>query len=165
MSRVSYDLRGAKEARKLLDSLSGRELANRTRRAVRKGSAVGRKTMRSKAKDPRYPSAYKGPIAQGGIATKNHNPTGGSGIATSVGPTTPLLNLFEPGAGIHSIGSGGQLLRGSGGEHYRDAPFVARGPVTHPGFPAVPLIDPVFRAKRDEMGEAAMDELLAGIKP
>lgn len=166
MSRITYDLRGTREVRKLLDDLSGRELQNRTRRGVRAGAAIGRKSMRSMARDPRYPSAYRGPVGRGGIATKNHgvrSRTGG--IGTSVGPTTQLLNLFEPGVGIHQIGESGDLLRGSGGEHYRPAPFMARGPVRHPGFPAVPLIDPVFRKEQNRMGEAAMDKLLEGIKP
>lgn len=160
MSTVKVALRGGKEAHKLMNSLSGKDLQNRTRRGVRKGAAVGRQTMRSMARDPKYPSAYTAGVAGGGIATRNHR----FPIATSVGPTTPLLNLFEPGATAHQVGATGQVLRGAGGQDYRSAPFMARGPVRHPGFPAVPLIGPVFEKEKDHMAEAAMDVLLEGLK-
>jgi hypothetical protein len=145
---VTVSVRGTREARELLDSLSGRDLQNRTRRASRRGAKVLRTELRSRVKGGDYPSSFRK------IATKGHR----TPVGTSTGPTSPLLNIFEKGAGVHRIGDPGQPL------YNPDAGFAARGPVTHPGMDARPLIAPVFAAKHGEAGEQAMDELLKGLK-
>lgn len=149
MTRIT--VRGTKEAAKLLDSLSGRELRNRTRRGVRSAAKVFRTELRAEASSRSdLPKSFKK------TATRNHdNP-----IATSTGPTSPLINIFEGGAGQHPIGAKGQLLHSQQGEPL----FAARGPVKHPGMGARPLIGPVFDAKDDEAGDAAILTIFEGIR-
>lgn len=154
MSSITLSLRGGKEARALLDSLSGRELQNRTRRATRAGAAVFRREVRAQAK-----SRGDIPDSFAKTDTQSHR----SPISTSTGPSSPLHRIFEGGAGVHSIGEG-QVLSGAGGEHFRNAPFFARGTVSHPGMRARPLTIPIFGQKNEEAGEAAMDEMLEGIR-
>jgi len=151
MSRLTVDVRGLKEAGELFDQLSGRELQNRTRRATRAGAKVMRTELRRQAR-----SRQDLPKSFAKTATRGHrNPLG-----TSVGPTSSLINIFEPGAGPHPIGEGGQLLHSQQGE----ALFAARGPVRHPGMDARPLIGPVFDATQDQAAESAMDELMRGLR-
>lgn len=164
MSSITVSLRGQRDVRKLLDSLSGRELLNRTRRATRAGAAVMRRDLRSRVNQPQYPRSFKK------IATKNTTHGGPSGMspATSVGPTSPLLNIFEPGAGQHAElpgtrTSGAALLGGPAGEHYRTEPMRARR-VMHPGMAARPLIAPAFEATKDEAADKALDKLLEGLR-
>jgi hypothetical protein len=164
VSTTTVSLRGEKEVRQLLDSLSGRDLINRTRRAVRAGAAVMRKDVRQRAQEPQYPRSFAR------IKTRNSTHGGPSGMspATSVGPTSPLLNVFEPGAGAHvetpgTRTPGATLLGGPAGERSRDFPMLARR-VTHPGFAARPLIAPAFAATHDEAADAAMDKLLEGLR-
>lgn len=155
---ITYDLRGGKEARELLDSLSGRELQNRTRRGTRRGAAIFRAEARRRAGTGGIPSRFKK------TRTRGHR----TPVGTSTGPTSPLLNIFEGGAGRHAIGRGGQILtnlntrREAGTE--QGPPFFARGPVSHPGMAARPLVGPVFEAKKEDAAEAAMDEMLRGIR-
>lgn len=145
---MRIEIRGTKEARKLLESLSGRELQNRTRRATRRGAAIFREAVRDQAR-----SRSDIPDSFARTATKAHrNPVG-----TSTGPTSPLLNIFEGGAGVHEIGDRGQPLVN------RDADFFARGPVTHPGMAARPFVEPIFEQEHDDATEAAMDELMRGL--
>lgn len=149
--KSTVNVRGKKEAAQLLDSLSGRELRNRTRRGVRSAAKVLRTELRSQAR-----SRGDLPKSFAKTATKNHdNP-----IATSVGPTSPLLNIFEGGAEAHEIGGTGQLLHSQQGEPL----FAARGPVKHPGMEARPLIGPVFDAKEDDAGDAAILTIFEGIR-
>jgi hypothetical protein len=146
---VTVSLRGGREARKLLDSLSGRELQNRTRRGSRRAAKVFRTAGKAEAK-----SRADLPDSFARFATKGHR----TPVGTSTGPTSPLLNIFEGGAGIHRIGAPGQLL------YNADAAFMARGPVTHPGMDARPFIAPVFAENNAEASERAMDDILAGIR-
>jgi hypothetical protein len=155
---VTIDVRGGKEARELLDSLSGRELQNRTRRGTRRGAAIMRKEVRSRAGSNGIPSRFRK------TATRGHrNPVG-----TSTGPTSPLVNIFEGGAGRHGIGGRGQILTNLNSRREAGAsqgpPFFARGPVSHPGMDARPLIGPVFDATNRDAADAAMDEILKGIR-
>lgn len=162
MSGLTVSLRGGKEARKMLDSLSGRELQNRVRRGSRRGAAIFRAEVRSRAGSGGIPRSFKK------TATRGHR----TPVGTSTGPTSPLLNIFEVGAGRHEIAPGKlaasgnrpMLLSGRAGEHYRSSDFAASMPVSHPGMGARPLIAPVFAAKQDEASEAAMNEVLAGLK-
>ncbi|MES2210960.1 MAG: hypothetical protein V4515_12380 [Chloroflexota bacterium] len=158
MSRVDVSLRGDREIAKVIDSLSGRELQNRTRRATRAGAKVFRQGLRQRVTGSQYPKAYRK------LATKNHR--NGS---TSTGPVSPLLNIFEGGAGIHAIGAPGQLLsnfatRREAGPAHAGGFFMARGPVSHPGVKAIPLIAPEFAADQDKASSAAMDKLTEGLR-
>lgn len=155
---TSISLRGDKEIAKLLDSLSGRELQNRTRRATRAGAKVFRQGLRARVSGPQYPRSFRK------LATKNHRDG-----STSTGPTSFLLNIFERGAKRHPIGKPGQLLsnfatrRGLADKHTGGF-FMARGPVNHPGMAARPLIAPEFEADQDKAAASAMDTLTDGLR-
>lgn len=160
----SFTLRGDREIRRLLESLSGRELQNRMRRATRAGAAVMRKELRSRAAGGDYPKTFQK------IATRTSTR---GGIRTQTGPTSPLLNIFEEGAKPHVIAptAAGGIRSSRGGARSvvdsssagvlsnPEAHFFARGAVRHPGMAARPLIAPVFAATKDRAGDAAMDTL------
>lgn len=149
--RLTVDVRGLRQAGALFDALSGQELQNRTRRATRAGTKLQRKELREQAR-----SRSDLPRSFSKTRTANHrNPLG-----SSVGPSSSLINIFEPGAQPHVIGQPGQMLHSQQGEKL----FVARGPVNHPGMDARPLIGPVFDATHDDAAEAAMDELVRGLR-
>lgn len=149
VSAITVNVRGQKEAVRLLDSLSGNELQNRVRRGTRAGAKVFREEVRSQAR-----SRSDIPDSFARTATKGHR----TPVGTSTGPTSPLLNIFEPGAGVHPIGGRGQVLSNPA------EGFFARGPVSHPGMAARPLIGPIFEAKDDEATNAALDSILEGIR-
>ncbi len=145
---TTIDVRGDKEAIALLDSLSGNELQNRTRRGTRAGAKVMRDEGKAEARArSELPKSYRR------FKTKGHR----TPVGTSTGPTTPLLNIFEGGAGRHSIGDPGQPLVN------QDAGFFARGPVSHPGMGARPFVGPVFERTKDEASDKAMDAFLEGL--
>jgi hypothetical protein len=144
--RVRVDDRAA---RKLLAELSGRELKNRMRRATRAGAKVLRAEVRQEAR-----SRADLPRSFARTQTINH-----SNLSVSTGPTSPLLNIFEGGAGEHPIGERGQLLHSQQGEPF----FAARGPVRHPGMDARPLIGPVFDREKDDAAAEGMSTLVEGI--
>lgn len=154
MASKVVDVRGLPETRKLLRSLSGQQLQNRVRQGTRAGAKVMRTELRSRAASPEFPSSFKK------TATRGHrNPVG-----TSTGPRSPLINIFEPGAGAHPIGGGGQVLsnfenRRQDAGDYRGGLFFARGPVDHPGMAARPLIGPTFDATKDAAAQAAIDTI------
>lgn len=182
MGRVSVSLRGDKEIRKLLDSLSGKELQTRTRRATRAGSAVMRAELRGRVRSGSYPRSFS--------RIKTRSSTRG-GIKTQTGPTSPLLSIFEQGATAHRIGpkAAGSIRVGASGDrsvvdsssrggflsnlNNRDGAaqagrwekaFFARGAVQHPGMHARPLIAPTFEASKDAATAKAMAKLLEGIR-
>jgi hypothetical protein len=140
------DVRGLPEVKKLLRSLSGQQLQNRVRQGTRAGISVMRKELRSRAQSPQFPHTFRK------TRTRSHrNPVG-----TSTAPSSSLVNIFEPGAGAHAIGSTrGQLLHSQQGEPF----FAARAPVRHPGMAARPIIGPTFEATKDEAAQAAMDTI------
>lgn len=145
MTRAVVDVRGLPEAKELLDSFTGRQLQNRIRQATRAGAKVMRTELRSRAQDPRFPSSFRK------TKTRGHR----TPLGTSVGPNSPLINIFEPGAKPHQIGGVGQMLHSQRGEPF----FAALGPVDHPGMAARPLIGPTFDAAKDEAMKAAVDKL------
>src|SRR6185369_8250797 len=83
VTALKVSLRGDREIAKLLDSLSGTELVNRTRRATRAGAAVMRTDLRARARSGKYPKTFQQ------IATRSSTR---GGIKTQVGPTSPLHN-------------------------------------------------------------------------
>lgn len=173
---TTINVRGQREAIKLLDSLSDRELQNRTRRGTRAGAAIFRGSVRREAKArPDIPDSFAE------TATKGHR----TPVGTSTGPTSPLLNIFESGAASHPIIPGQKggapsrpgrrratrptmtgkgALAGPAGERWRDSGFFSRAPVRHPGMAARPLIGPIFERDEDEATQAALDKFLEGIR-
>lgn len=145
----AIEIRGGPAIARTLNSLGGRDLQNRTARGTRAGAAVFRRELRAAVKSGQHPASFRK------IATRNHRMP----IGTSVGPTSPLINIFEGGAGDHPIGSPGQMLHSQQGEPL----FAARGPVQHPGMSARPLIGPVFDRSNAEAADKAMDKVLEGL--
>lgn len=147
------DISGIPEVEEMLGQFQGRELTNRTRRALRAGAGEFRKRIRTKggggwANRPR--SFYK-------TRTRNHrNPLG-----VSVAPQSPLSTIFEGGAGRHPIAPrGGSVLASGQGE----TPFFARGSVSHPGVAARPFVGPIFREGEGDALREFEDKLFEGIR-
>jgi hypothetical protein len=146
MADKVLDIRGLPETKKLLRSLSGQQLQNRVRQGTRAGIAVMRKELRARAQSSEFPKTFRKTRTAG-----HRNPVG-----TSTAPSSSLVNIFEPGAGPHPIGSTrGQLLHSQQGEPF----FAARAPVQHPGMAARPIIAPTFEATKEEAAQAAMDTI------
>jgi hypothetical protein len=135
MSGIVIDVRGIPEVHRMLDQMTGQQLQNRTRRALRAGLAPMRQAYRSRAKSGRYPRRFRS------TRTRNHrNPLG-----VSLAPQSPLGPIFDHGARPHSIA----ITRG---------PFAGRT-IHHPGMAARPITAPAFDAGRDE-AEAAIERVL-----
>lgn len=152
---VEIDIHGMPEVQAMLDKVQGSQLNNRIRRSLRAGAKPFRTEMRSQAR-----SRADLPATFAKTRTRAHrNPLG-----VSVSPQSPLSTIFEHGADTHTIApKGAQLLAGKAGERSRSAAFVARGPVTHPGMGARPLIAPVFDAAQDDARREFSEELFEGI--
>jgi hypothetical protein len=142
---VQMELWGMADVQAMLNAYTDRELQNRTRRALRAGAKVFREAMRAQGKG----DWSNRPRSFNKTRTRGHrNPLG-----VSVSPQSPLSNIFEHGAKGHDIGKAGQLLYGV------NPPFIARGPVHHPGVSARPFIGPVFAA-HEKAAEAAFAKVL-----
>jgi hypothetical protein len=152
----TVSVEGLPETKALLDSISGRPLQNRTRRALRAGGKVVRTEMRAQARG-------RGdlPKSMSKTRTRAHrNPLG-----ISISPVSPLSTIFEGGADSHQVApTAGGILAGPAGQRGRGAAFFARGAVQHPGMAARPLIAPVFDASEDRAFGAFGDVLFAGIE-
>jgi hypothetical protein len=148
MSRVTIDVRGLPETKRLLGQLTGTQLQNRTRRALRRGGAKFRDELRRQVS-----SRDDLPRSFAKIRTRAHRDP----LGISVRPDSPLLSIFEGGAEPHKIGAGGQLLTNP------EEGFFARGPVDHPGMEARPVLEPAFDAAHDDAARAALDELFGGL--
>lgn len=142
------DLRGLPEVQRMLGQVQGAKLNNRVRRALTAGSKPIRQEMRRQGARPGFPRTFR-KIPK---VARHRNPLG-----ISVSPWSPLWNIFEHGAKAHDIGRPGQLL------YNPAAPFVARGPVHHPGMAARPLVVPVFDASESQAGDAFEAKLLEGL--
>lgn len=162
------DIRGLPAAEKMLDEFSDRELSNKMRRAVRAGIAPFRAEMRIVATEPQYPRSFRKTKTK----TTTRGGASGRGIEAYVRPSSPLFNIFEPGAGSHEIApkgsrSGGVLAGPEGGASWdpggrkRPGAFFARGAVRHPGMAARPLLARVFAAA-DPRAEDAVAAAIFG---
>lgn len=172
---LRVEMKGAAEARALLVHLEGRELQNRTRRGLRSGAKVFRTAYRSEVR-----GRSDLPRSFAKTDTRNHR----SPLGVSTGPKSPLINIFEEGAGVHRIApgwsgtsegnatrrsragtfTGRMLLAGRAGQRWRGRAFLASEPVTHPGMSARPSIGPVFDRENDHASEAAMAKILEGLE-
>ncbi len=141
---------GVKEAQALLEQVSGAKLNARMRRGLRRGAKVFREKIRAEARRPGIPATFRR------TRTRAHrNPLG-----VSVSPGSPLSTIFEHGAGRHAIGAAGQILHSQQGERL----FAARGPVSHPGMAARPVVGPAYAAGEAEASAAVGAELMRGIE-
>lgn len=159
------DVRGVPGALRALDRYDGKELQNRLRRGARAGAAQFRDELRAEAKArsdlPRSFSRTK-------TKTTTRGGRSGRDIQVSVRPKSPLFNIFEPGAGQHTIPAGAAGLGGPAGEsgwtsegRKRPADFFSRSAVSHPGMEARPLLPAVF-ARRVGRAEDAIAEAIFG---
>ncbi len=152
MSSFDIDVRGLPETQEMLAQVTGRQLQNRTKRAVRAGAKVMREGLRSEVR-----ARSDLPKSFAKTKTSSHrNP-----IGVSVAPTSLLARIFEHGARSHSIGRAGQLLAHVEGRYLT---FLARGPVRHPGMAARPFVVPVFEDKKRPAGDAIERTLFEGIE-
>lgn len=159
------DIRGLPQAEKMLAEFDDKALANKMRRAVRAGIAPFRVEMRAVAAEPQYPRSFRKTKTR----TTTRGGAGGRAIEAYVRPSSPLFNIFEPGAGEHTIApKGGGVLAGpAGGSSWdaggrkRPATFFARGAVRHPGMAARPLLARVF-ASADPRAEDAVANAIFG---
>lgn len=134
-----------------MQQLDNPEFSRRIRRGLRAGAAILRQEVRRRA--PRKPRSLR--------KTRTHEP---SKYAVKISATTPLANIWEAGgAGPHTIGEPGQLLSNRNSPDWSRRPFVARGPVQHPGFRARPSWRPAWESKRDAAKEAVVAKVTEGI--
>lgn len=148
VNTVEFDIRGLPEVQSLLDQVQGGPLNNRMRRALRAAGGTFRTALRDAAR-----SRSDLPRTMAKTRTRAHrNPLG-----VSVSPASPLSPIFEHGADPHAIGGAGQLLADT------ESGFVARGPVSHPGMAARPIIGPVFEETRDAAETDFTHELFEGL--
>jgi hypothetical protein len=87
----------------------------------------------------------------------------GGDVVAIVKPRSALFNIFEAGAGAHTIAPHGKPLAGFGGgfefwtqgSRKRSRDFFSRLAVRHPGMRARPLIPTAFGGNVDEASRAA----------
>lgn len=155
------DVRGVPGALKALDRYDGKELQNRLRRGARAGIAQFRDELRAEA---RARSDLPRSFSKTKTKTTTRGGASGRDIQASVRPKSPLFNIFEPGAGEHTIAPRATVLGGPAGDaswtaegRKRPAGFFSTKPVRHPGMAARPLLPSAFsrRASRAEDAIAA----------
>ncbi len=144
-------LEGLPAVRKMLDQFEGQQLQNKMRTAVRAGLKPFQAQLKFEGDTPGHPHSFT-KVPAGKVTTRG----GASGreIEGYVRPSSPLFNIFEPGAGSHTIaprrkamlagpaGGGGWDAKG----RKRKGAFFARGPVSHPGMRARPELPAAFAA-------------------
>lgn len=152
---VTISVEGLPEVKRLLEQFEGRQLNNRSRRALRAGAKEFRTEMRSQAR-----GRADLPKTFAKTRTRSHR----TPLGVSVSPKSPLSNIFEGGAKPHTIRpTGTAVLMGKAGDRSRSKAFFARGAVRHPGMGARPFIGPVFDASRDDAEKAFGRVLFEGI--
>jgi hypothetical protein len=153
-------LEGLPQVRKMLDQFEGQQLQNKMRVAVRAGLKSFQKTLAFEGDTPGHPHSFT-KVPAGKVTT--HGGASGREIEGSVRPKSPLFNIFEPGARGHTIAPKKGILAGPAGSggwdakgRKRKAAFFARGPVSHPGMSARPILPAAFSA-----GESAASDAVA----
>jgi len=184
MSRVSIDLRGMPEVRKLLATVDDKERVNRERRGVRAAGNVFKPALSAAARSAHGSGAGNVPASftKVRVRVSNSNRRGRQPTAI-IKPRSPLFNIFEPGAGPHAIVPGykghntsrpsrptgthahktgkralGGPAGGAGWDEVgrkRPGAFFATHPVRHPGMSSRPLLPGVFAAEVERATDAA----------
>lgn len=165
MAITAVHLEGLPAVRKMLDQFEGQQLQNKMRVAVRAGLKPFQTQLKFEGDTPGHPHSFT-KVPAGKVST--HGGESGRAIEGSVRPSSPLLNIFEPGAGAHTIAPGSSVTGrpgrkggkprkaalagpagGSGWDNVgrkRKGAFFSRGPVRHPGMSARPIIPAAFAA-------------------
>lgn len=155
---ITLDLRGAPEAKAMLEQFAGRELVNRMRRAVRAGGNEFKKGVEDAARSEptgNVPESFQKVRVRISASMRR------GGIPTAiVRPKSPLFNIFEPGAGEHDMPPGA----GAAGEHFRSRAFVSRRGVRHPGMKARPILPTAFDDKLHPAEDAVARVLFENVR-
>lgn len=141
---------GLREAERMVDEFSDKELANKMRRAVRAGLKPFQEQLKFEGDTPGHPHSFT-KVPAGKVSTRG----GASGreIYGYVRPKSPLFNIFEPGAKAHTITPKQAVLAGPAGSgswtaegRKRSGAFFSTKPVRHPGMAARPMLPAAFAA-------------------
>jgi hypothetical protein len=147
---ISIKIDGLPEAMRRVEGLTGRQMQNKLRRAVRAGAKPMQASLKAAAAAQptgNLPKTFtKVPAAKVSASMRR-----GGQVVASVKPKSPLFNIFEPGAGAHEIAPGARGravggLSGAAGVRGRKRAFYARGAVRHPGMRARPIRPTAFAA-------------------
>jgi hypothetical protein len=160
---VAISVQGAKEAERAVEELDGKDRSNAMRRAVRAAAKPMQAALKAVAASSDVPRSFqKVPAAK--VSTRGG--ATGREIEARVRPSSPLFNIFEPGAGEHGIE--GELLAGpEGGSSWtaegrkRPAAFAARGRVSHPGMRSRPILPAAFARGAPEAERIMADAIFA----
>jgi hypothetical protein len=165
MSRVSIDIRGLPAVKRMLATVDDRTRQNLERRAVRAAGNIFKPALAAAAASRHGSGAGNVPASFRKVKVKvsTHGGPSGRDPIARVRPISPLFNIFEPGAGGHTIAPRrkGRLSGAPGGGGWdatgrkRGRGFYARGPVHHPGFASRALLAGVFSATVDRAETAA----------
>jgi hypothetical protein len=162
VSTVSIDLRGMPEVKKMLASVDDRERQNRERRAVRAASAPLRAGLKdTAASEPtgNVPKSFQRVRTRVSASARR-----GGEVVAFTKPRSALFNIFEPGAGEHTIAPKGKPLAGYGGgfgfwtqgSRKRSKSFFSRKAVRHPGMTARPILPTAFEGNVAKAEAAAV---------
>jgi hypothetical protein len=152
---VHVRLEGMTKVKAMLGRYDDQAMQNRVRKAARAGIAVFRPALRAEAAS-RFGASGDAHVPASFRKTKTRTSTrgGASGrdIVASVRPSSPLFNIFEPGASPHTIAPrGGKGLGGPAGPggwtsegRKRPRRFGSRRAVQHPGMSSRAMLPGVF---------------------
>ena len=167
---MSVTVLGLHEAEKLLDGYQGRDLQNAERRAVRAAANAFKPEIIAAAQARHGSGTGNVPASFAKVRApkvSTHGGASGRDVEASIRPRSPLFNIFEPGARPHRIaprhkhelagpdGSGGWTKAG----RKRRGGFYARGPVSHPGMSARPILPTAFEAGAGRAEDAAANAI------
>jgi len=155
VSGFEYHVEGLPRVKAMLDRYSPRQMQNKMRRVVRAGAnafkpdLIGQARAHHGAGDQNVPLSFqKVPAAK--VTTHGG---AGSDVEAYIRPASPLVNIFEPGAGAHTISPHGKPLRGPAGPggwtkvgRKRARDFMTRRSVQHPGLQSRPELPAAFQS-------------------
>jgi hypothetical protein len=149
MSRVVLDIRGLAATRKMLATVDDKERFNRERRAVRAAGNIFKPALASSAR-AHHGGAGNVPASFAKVRVKVSSSNRRGRMPTAIiRPTSPLFNIFEPGAAAHTIEPGrkgrnsSRPSRPTGTKAHKTGKRAIAGPVAaNPG-----VWDPVGRKR------------------
>jgi len=159
---------GLDEVIDAIHKLTPSEQSNAYRRAVRAGGKVFQAGLKDTARSMHGGGSNVPLSFQKVPAPKVTTRGGDSGrdIESRVRPSSPLFNIFEPGAGGHEISPGHGVLQGPAGGgawdrvgRKRPDDFFSVNTVHHPGLKPRPMLEPTFNRRVPAAIEAVVDVL------
>ena len=158
---------GLDEVIDAIHKLTPAEQSNAYRRAVRAGGKVFQAGLKDTARSMHGGGSNVPLSFQKVPAPKVTTRGGDSGmdIESRVRPSSPLFNIFEPGAGGHTIPAS-PVLKGPAGSgawdrvgRKRPNDFFSVNAVRHPGLKSRPMLEPTFNRRVPAAIEAVVDVL------